>query len=131
MGHVQARAADTIEQHHLAGLDERGRGFNRLLALEQVDGRYRASFRYEALVVVTEPVDRPEEALAQLVRTLQGRGFTQLRSRPSFRGGAYLGTQECWVEYPDGTQPAGATGALSRAWARLRRQVDGWFGRSP
>jgi len=85
----------------LAGLDERSRGFNRLVEVEQRDTAYRAVLRYESDLVVAEGGDTKASALHELIGQLQARGYTQLRSRLSFNGSHYLGSQEPWVEYPD------------------------------
>src|SRR5574341_673341 len=90
-----------VEKHQVAGLDERSRGFNRLVEVEQREGAYRASLRYESTVVVGEGGDTTAAALRELIGRLQARGYTQLRSRLSFNGAHYLGSQESWIEYPD------------------------------
>ena len=94
-------ADDVVEKHELAGLDERARGFSRLVELERLESTYRASLRYETAIVVSEGGDIQAAALHELIRQLQARGYTQLRSRLSFNGGNYLGSQEPWIEYPD------------------------------
>lgn len=89
------------EKHQLAGLDERSRGFNRLVEVEQREGAFHASLRYEATLVVGEGGDTGAAALRALIGQLQSRGYTQLRSRLSFNGETYLGSQEPWIEHPD------------------------------
>lgn len=107
-----------VEKHQLAGLDERSRGFNRLLEVEQREGAYRALLRYEGTIVVGERGDTKAAALHELIGQLQARGYTQLRSRLSFDGGHYLGSQEPWIEYPDPEQElppsSGLLGCLRR-----------------
>ena len=73
------------EKHQLAGLDTRERGFSRLVVFEQADGGYQAILRYETTRVVTTAYDTPGAALEELVRTLQGQGYSQLRSQLSVR----------------------------------------------
>jgi hypothetical protein len=92
---------EVVEKHQLAGFDERERGFNRQVEIDRQDDRYAASFRYETTLVATDRQETQAAALAELVRLLQARGYRQLRSRVSFRGDAYLGSQEAWIEYPD------------------------------
>src|SRR5881397_1917833 len=94
-------ANEVREKHLLAGLDERTRGFTRIVSVEQQAETFRASLQYETLLAVSADADSPAAALADLVRKLHGRGYTQLRSRLTFAGGTYLGTQEQWVEYAD------------------------------
>jgi len=89
------------EKHQLAGFDERERGFSRPVVYEQTDGGYQAILRYETTCVVTTAQATPGAALEELIRTLQGQGYSQLRSQLSVREGAYLGSQEPWIEYPD------------------------------
>ncbi len=91
-----------VEKYELAGVDDRARGFTRLVEiLHRETAAFRATFRYEALRVTTGDAETAQEALADVVRSLHGRGYSQLRSRLSFRHETYLGTQEPWVEYPD------------------------------
>lgn len=90
---------EVVEKHQLAGLDERERGFSRQVEIAQREGAYLASFRYETTLVATDLQGTQAAALAELVRMLHERGYQQLRSRLSFRGGTYLGSQEEWIEY--------------------------------
>ena len=97
------------EQYQLAGFDARERGFSRTVVFEHTDdGEYQAILRYETTRVVTIAQATPGAALEELIRTLQGQGYFQLRSQLSVRQGTYLGSQEPWIEYPD---PA-------RAWSK-------------
>ena len=89
------------DTYQLAGLDSRERGFSRPVEVRQEAQRYRASLRYEATHVVTEPVDTQEAALQLLITALHGHGYRQLKTQISVRSGTYLGSQESWVEYPD------------------------------
>ncbi|MDE3119969.1 MAG: hypothetical protein KGL03_13260 [Nitrospirota bacterium] len=105
-----------IEKHQLAGVDERDRGFNRLVEIEPVDGTCRATLRYEATLIVTPLCQTEAAALDHLIGLLHDRGYRQLRSRLSFQGATYLGTQKDWIEYPDPEQP----GILTILMQRLR-----------
>ena len=98
--------SDVVEKHQVAGLDEKERGFNRQVDVERIDEGYRAILRYEQTVVETASCDTSLQTLDELVRMLRERGYTQLRSRLSFKGAAYLGTQEPWIEYPDPNAPS-------------------------
>lgn len=40
---------ELIEKHQLAGLDERARGFSRLIDITRLEGTSRATLRYEAM----------------------------------------------------------------------------------
>jgi hypothetical protein len=66
------------------------------------------------------------QTIDELVRMLRGRGYTQLRSRLNFKGAAYLGTQEPWIEYPDPNAPAESPeGPVPEQLARR----TGWIGK--
>src|SRR5262245_16493220 len=114
-------SASGSHKHQLAGLDDRERGFSRPVELESDGEGYRAVLRYEGLVIATEAHSTQEEALLILIRTLQDRGYRQLKSQHSFRNGVYLGSQELWNEYPD--PPSEPGNWLAR--------IAGWFRRHP
>jgi hypothetical protein len=120
--HVQVK-------HQLAGFDERERGFSRPVVYEQADGGYQAILRYETTRVVTTAHATPGAALEELIRTLQGQGYSQLRSQLSVRQGAYLGSQEPWIEYPDPPrateQEGGWVKRLFRSFQRRSEDTDG------
>jgi hypothetical protein len=115
------------DTYQLAGLDHRERGFSRPVELLHEDHRYRASLRYEAMRVVTEPADTQEAALQLLITTLHRQGYRQLKTQISFRGATYLGSRESWMEYPD--PPATARGiglvAAIRNWFH-RDRLSAW-----
>jgi hypothetical protein len=117
------------EKHQLAGLDTLERGFSRPVVFEKSDEGYQAILRYETTRVVTTAYDTPGAALEELIRMLQGQGYSQLRSQLSVREGAYLGSQEPWIEYPD---PARATeqegGWLKRLFRSFLRQSEDTHG---
>ena len=110
------------DKHQLAGVDARERGFSRPVVYEQADGGYQAILRYETTRVVTTAQATPGAALEELIRMLQGQGYSQLRSQLSIRDGTYLGSQEPWVDYPD---PAGPT-EQEGGW--LKRVFGSFFG---
>ena len=117
------------EKHQLAGLDTRERGFSRLVVFEQAGGGYQAMLRYETTRVVTTAHDTPGAALEELIRTLQGQGYSQLRSQLSAREGTYLGSQEPWIDYPDparGTEQQG--GWMARLFRCFQRRSEDTHG---
>jgi hypothetical protein len=117
------------EKHQLAGVDGRERGFSRPVVFEQTDGGYQAILRYETTRVATTPHDTPGAALEQLIRMLQGQGYSQLRSQLSVREGTYLGSREPWIEYPDparNTEQAG--GWVKRLFRSFQRQREDTHG---
>jgi hypothetical protein len=91
--------------YHIAGIDDRERGFNRQAQVIALGEAYQARLRYEALQIDVESVDTEEEALQRLIHALQDRGYTQLRTQRIFQGEQYLGNQEIWVDYPDPVPP--------------------------
>jgi hypothetical protein len=110
------------EKHQLAGVDGRERGFSRPVVFEQADGGYQAILRYETTRVATTPHDTPGAALEELIRMLQGQGYSQLRSQLSVREGTYLGSREPWIEYPDpARQPETSDGLISKFFTWFRR----------
>lgn len=112
------------EKHQVAGFDARERGFNRPIVFEQAEGGYQAILQYEATRVVTIAQATPVAALEELIRTLQGQGYSQLRSQLSIRKGTYLGSQEPWIEYPDpARQPETPDGLISKFFAWFRRSA--------
>jgi hypothetical protein len=116
---------ETQEKHQLAGFDARERGFSRPVVFEQADGGYHAILRYETTHVVTTTQQTPGAALDELVRMLQGQGYSQLRSQLNFRKGTYLGSQELWIEYPDPErQPETPDGLVGRLFGWLRRSTS-------
>ena len=119
----------TQEKHQLAGLDPRERGFSRPVVFTQADGGYQAILQYETTRVVTTAQDTPAASLEELIRMLQGQGYSQLRSQLSVRQGNYLGSQEPWIEYQD---PARSTelegGWLKRLFRSFQRQREDTHG---
>ena len=120
-------ADDTQEKHLLAGLDERERGFSRAVEIERRESVFRATFRYETLALESAGVESAAAALAEMMRLLQMRGYRQLRTRLIFLDGAYLGSQELWVDYADPERPPEAAGGLAglvrRIWQALTRRL--------
>jgi hypothetical protein len=117
---------EIVEKHQVAGLDEKERGFNRQIDVERVDDGYRAILRYEQTLVETTACETSVQTVDELVRMLHDRGYTQLRSRLNFKGVAYLGTQEPWIEYPDPNRPLDNEPTIPAG--QLARRT-GWIGR--
>ena len=109
--------------HHVAGLDDRDRGFNRQIHIISGEGGFQAHLRYELLQIEVDPLPGEDQALHRLIQVLQDRGYTQLRTQRIFIGDRYLGNQELWVEYPD-PESSFDTG---KTWSTWFRQL---FGRS-
>jgi hypothetical protein len=114
---------DSLDRHQLAGFDDRERGFSRLVEFERGADGVRAILRYEQLRVATAEQPSQDDALQLLIRTLQAQGYRQLRTQLNARAGAYLGSQEPWVEYPDEDRtgrPARGVLATLRKWFHPR-----------
>ena len=110
---------EVVARYQVAGLDERERGFNRTAEVRCEQGRYRAFLRYEQLVLSTAWQPAHEGTIGDLIQLLQDRGYRQLKSRASFRGDLYLGSQEPWIEYQDVPPPAEPSHWFSRLLGRL------------
>ena len=117
---------EIVEKYQIAGLDERERGFSRLMEMERLNDGYRAVLRYENTVVVTEACRTADTAVEQIIDLLRARGYTQLKSRLNFRGSLYLGSREPWIEYPDPDRPS--VTAVHPVHEQLARRT-GWIGR--
>ena len=111
---------DPFNVYQLAGLDDSGRGFNRRVEMKAVNNTFQAVFRYERFLLEADPQTTEHAAVAAMIRQLQTRGYTQLRSRLQFRGSTYLGNQELWNDHPD-PQPTGPLARLRHAFRRLFR----------
>jgi hypothetical protein len=117
------------EKYQLAGFDARERGFSRSIVFEQADGGYQAILRYEATRVVTTTQTTPGGALEELIRTLHGQGYSQLRTQLCVRQGIYLGSQEAWIEYPDPPRaPEQEGGWLKRLFRTFVRHSEDTHG---
>ena len=118
-------ADESMEKYLLAGLDDRKRGFTRTVEIEHRETVCRATFRYETLVIETAGADSIA-ALNGMIRSLQERGYRQLRARLTFLGETYLGSREPWVDYAD-PEPAsipdmGLVDVARRIWRLLTRR---------
>src|SRR5262245_28956495 len=117
------------EKHQLAGFDTRERGFSRPIVFKPVDGGYQAILQYETTRVMTSAQATVGAALEELIRTLQGQGYSQLRSQLSVRQGIYLGSQEPWIQYPDPARSTETEGGWLKRWFNyFRRQSEDTHG---
>ena len=66
-----------IHVHHVAGIDDRERGFNRQVQVLVGESSYQARLRYESLQIEIETGKTEEEALQHLIQ-----GVTATRLRP-------------------------------------------------
>ena len=123
---MDKNSKETVEKYQIAGLDERERGFSRLMNMELGGDGYRAILRYEATALQTGGCDTSQEALNELIALLRARGYSQIRSRLDFRGTVYFGSREPWTEYPDPNRQSEAA-RLPSSHQLARR--TGWIGR--
>ena len=110
-----------INVYHIAGVDDRERGFNRQAQVILQGAVYQARLRYEALQLEGESNESEGGALQRLIQRLHARGYTQLRTQQIFQGDHYLGNQELWVDYPDPQLPK----TESISWLTRLRQFLG------
>ncbi len=95
-----------VNVYHIAGLDERERGFNRQAQITVNPGGAQARLRYEQLHIQVDVVPSEDLALHRLIGALQERGYRQLRTQCIFQNDQYLGNQQPWVDYPDPEIPS-------------------------
>jgi hypothetical protein len=113
-------APGEVEKHLLSGLDDQRRGFSRQLEISWIEGRYCSAFQYEKFCLTSSEFETKEEALMWAVQALQSRGYRQLRTRLTFRGGTYFGSLEAWIEYPDSEEAFAPLNLLQRLRGLLR-----------
>lgn len=94
-----------VHIYHVAGLDDRDRGFSRQIHVIPREEGFQARLRYESLQIDVDPVPTEDQVLNSLIHVLHERGYRQLRTQRIFIGEQYLGSQELWVEYPDPEAP--------------------------
>lgn len=107
--------------YHVAGLDDRDRGFNRQVHVIPCERGFQARLRYELLQIEIDPFPMEDQVLKRLIHVLQERGYKQLRTQRIFIGDQYLGNQELWVEYPD---PESSLDT-EKTWSAWLRQIFG------
>ena len=112
---------DCIEKHQLAGLDERARGFNRVVEIQRAGAACHAILQYEQTQVVADGHVTAADAVQVLIDRLHVQGYRQLRSQLSFRGTTYYGNREPWIEYPDPAEPVQLENLFARLVSWLHR----------
>jgi hypothetical protein len=90
-----------IEIHQLEGFDPQGRSFNRNVEVYRSEKGFSARFQYEGVSAESATFVTIAEAIADLVRAIQRKGFRRLRSRVNFRGKRYLAERQPWLDYAD------------------------------
>jgi hypothetical protein len=90
-----------IEIHQIEGFDPQVRSFNRNVEIYRSDKGFSGRFQYEGLTAESATYVTVREALADLVKKLQQKGFRKLRTRINFKGKRYLAERQPWIEYPD------------------------------
>jgi hypothetical protein len=108
-----------IHIYHVAGLDDRERGFSRQIHVIPREGGFQARLRYEALQIEVDPVPTEDQALKTLIHVLHEKGYRELRTQRIFTGEQYLGNQELWVEYPEPDVPR----ETRKNWLAWIRQI--------
>jgi hypothetical protein len=90
-----------VEKHQLEGVDPSDRYFNRTVLVNRTSSGYAAKVMYEALVVEGHSHPTITAAVQELVESMQGLGFSKMRTRANFKGSKYLAEKETWIDYSD------------------------------
>jgi len=90
-----------IEIHQLEGFDPQGRSFNRNAEVYRSDKGFSTRFQYEGVTAESATFVTITEAITDLVKKLQLKGFRKIRTRVNFKGKRYLAERQSWVNYPD------------------------------
>ncbi len=90
-----------IEIHQLEGFDPQGRSFNRNVEVYRSDKGFSTRFQYEGVSAESASFVTISEAMADLVRIIQLKGFRKLRTRVNFKGKRYLAERQPWMDYPE------------------------------
>ncbi|MFQ5780057.1 MAG: hypothetical protein ACE5HN_04635 [Nitrospiria bacterium] len=87
------------EVHQIEGFDPLKRMFNRDIAVEVDENGYTGHFSFEGFKVQSSEYPTVEEVLKDIIKKIQKKGFTELRSRVNFRDDRYLAEREPWINY--------------------------------
>lgn len=90
-----------VEIHQLEGFDPHGRSFNRNVQAYRLEKGFSTRFHYEDLRAESQTFYTIPEAVKDMVRVLQEKGFRNLRTRVNFKGKRYLAERRSWIDYPD------------------------------
>ncbi|NOS82461.1 MAG: hypothetical protein E8D46_03055 [Nitrospira sp.] len=90
-----------VEKHQVEGVDPSDRYFNRMVLVNRTASGYAAKVMYEALVVEGRSHSTIPAAVQELVVSMQGFGFSKMRTRANFKGTKYLAEKETWLDYQD------------------------------
>jgi len=90
---------DVFEIHQLEGIDISGRMFSRDVGIDVGEEGYTGRFAYEGLSLRSAAHPTVEEAIAEIARKLQRKGFVSLRTRVNFREERYLAEREPWIDH--------------------------------
>lgn len=90
-----------IEKHQVEGVDPSDRYFNRTVLVNRTASGYAAKVMYEALIVEGHSHPTISNAVQELIESMQGFGFSRLRTRVNFKGAKYLAEKETWIDYQD------------------------------
>ena len=92
-----------VEKHQVEGVDPSDRYFNRTVLVNRTPSGYAAKVMYEALIVEGHSHSTIPAAVQELIESMQGFGFSKLRTRANFKGTKYLAEKETWIDYQDPT----------------------------
>jgi hypothetical protein len=88
---------EPAEIHQMEGFDSRNRMFNRNVFIYKKERSFSAHFRYEELFLESPHFATSTEAINELVKIVQKKGFSRLRTRLNFKGKKYLTELEPWI----------------------------------
>ena len=90
-----------VEKHQVEGVDPSDRYFNRTVLVNRTPSGYAAKVMYEALIVEGHSHPTIAAAVQELIESMQGFGFSKMRTRANFKGTKYLAEKETWIDYQD------------------------------
>ncbi len=90
-----------FEVHQIEGFDIDKRMFSRDVKIDVDENGYSGRFLYEGATIQSHEHPTVQEVIADIVRRLHKKGFTELRTRINFREDRYLAEREPWIDYPN------------------------------
>jgi len=90
-----------FEVHHIEGFDIDKRMFSRDVKIDVDENGYAGRFLYEGATVQSHEHPTVQDVIADIIRRLHKKGFTDLRTRINFREDRYLAEREPWIDYPN------------------------------
>jgi len=89
---------EPAEIYQMEGFDPRKRMFNRNIFVYKKLKTFSAHLKYEDLFLESSHFPTSTEAIDELVKMAQDKGFSRLRTRLNFKGKKYLTELEPWID---------------------------------